>query len=99
MDISIRKLTPELAEDYVRFFDVTPHGESDGDPKCYCVIWRSDDTYTGMAITGFPLRRKEGNELSNSLKMAICKVISPIVAVRSWDGATPTQTVKAASIF
>ena len=25
MNIEIRRLTPDLAEDYARFFDVTPH--------------------------------------------------------------------------
>ena len=49
MDIEIRKLTPELAEDYVRFFDVTPH--DDGTVKdalpCYCITWRSDNSYQG----------------------------------------------------
>jgi len=41
MNIEIRKLTPNLAEDYVRFFDETPHN-AEFKVKCYCVIWRSD---------------------------------------------------------
>lgn len=45
MNIEIRKLTPELAEDYVRFFDVTPHYIRHNASKCYCVTWRSDDSY------------------------------------------------------
>lgn len=44
MDIEIRKLTPGLVEDYIRFFDVTPHNFH---VKCYCVPWRGDDTYAG----------------------------------------------------
>jgi len=47
MNIEIQKLTPDLAEDYARFFDTTPHWDhavSDVLP-CYCVTWRSDDTY------------------------------------------------------
>ncbi len=47
MNIEIRKLTPDLAEDYVRFFDVTPHDVNKEEDKCYCVTWRSDDTYVG----------------------------------------------------
>lgn len=45
MNIEIAKLTPELAEDYVHFFDVTPHSEKpDSDEcKCYCVWWCNDD--------------------------------------------------------
>ena len=41
MDIEIRRLTPDLAEDYAHFFDVTPHNEVAEGLKCYCVIWRS----------------------------------------------------------
>lgn len=41
MNIEIRKLTPDLAEDYACFFDTTPHNEECGGEKCYCVTWRS----------------------------------------------------------
>lgn len=39
MNIEIKKLSPELTEDYLRFFDTTPHSErpDEGDCKCYCV--------------------------------------------------------------
>lgn len=47
MDISIKPLTPELAADYVRFFDETPHNKEGDGIKCYCVTWRSDDSYVG----------------------------------------------------
>ena len=47
MNIGIRKLTPNLAEEYARFFDETPHWEGKDEDKCYCVTWRSDDTYAG----------------------------------------------------
>lgn len=46
MDIQIRKLTPELAEDYVHFFDVTPHDKNVDAHKCYCVCWCNDDSET-----------------------------------------------------
>jgi GNAT superfamily N-acetyltransferase len=45
MNIEIKKLMPDLAEDYVRFFDQTPHNKEYGH-KCYCVTWRSDDSYS-----------------------------------------------------
>lgn len=45
MKLTIRRLTPDLAEDYVRFFDVTPHDVNIDERKCYCVTWRSDETY------------------------------------------------------
>lgn len=43
MNIEIRKLTPELVEDYIRFFDVTPHNQKRHNAKCYCVYWCSED--------------------------------------------------------
>jgi GNAT superfamily N-acetyltransferase len=47
MNIEIRKLTPDLAEDYAHFFDVTPHDVNIDEKKCYCVTWRNDDSYIG----------------------------------------------------
>ncbi len=38
MNIVIKKLTPDMAEDYVRFFDNTPHNKK-WHTKCYCVCW------------------------------------------------------------
>ena len=45
MEIEIRKLTPDLTDDYIHFFDITPHSErpDDDECKCYCVWWCSDD--------------------------------------------------------
>ena len=34
MDIEIRKLTPDLAEEYVNFFDITPHDDNVEEHKC-----------------------------------------------------------------
>ncbi|MDR1692287.1 MAG: hypothetical protein LBR72_02925 [Oscillospiraceae bacterium] len=60
MKINIRKLTPELAEDYARFFDVTPH--DDGTVKdalpCYCVTWRDDHSYQDDPRHWFPSREE-----------------------------------------
>lgn len=41
MNIEIRKLTPDTAEDYACFFDETPHND-EFKHKCYCVSWRAD---------------------------------------------------------
>lgn len=43
MDIIIKKLTPELVEDYLHFFDTTPHDDEIDEHKCYCVCWCSTD--------------------------------------------------------
>mgnify|MGYP000868621816 FL=1 len=42
MNIEIKKLTPELADGYVRFFDKTPHNDK-WNTKCYCVCWCSNE--------------------------------------------------------
>lgn len=43
MDITIKKLTPELAEDYASFFDATTHATGKEEHRCYCVWWSSGD--------------------------------------------------------
>ena len=43
MDIEIRKLSPKFAEEYVRFFDETPHDHAVDEHKCYCVCWCNTD--------------------------------------------------------
>ena len=48
-EIEIRRLTPDLAEDYAHFFDVTPHDDHTikDELPCYCITWRNDETYLG----------------------------------------------------
>jgi len=71
LDIEIKKLTPELAEDYAHFFDVTPHW--DDVPKnelpCYCVTWRNDDTYVGNDHW-YPTREKRRERAIQFVKNA-----------------------------
>lgn len=43
MEIIIKRLTPALAEDYLGFFDTTPHSTNKAEHRCYCVCWCSDD--------------------------------------------------------
>ena len=43
MEIEIKKLTPEMVYDYVKFFDETPHDDNKDESKCYCVCWCSAD--------------------------------------------------------
>lgn len=57
MDIEIRKLMPDLAEDYVRFFDTTAHDDNVDEHKCYCVCWCNDD-YEGKDFSTAEKRRK-----------------------------------------
>ena len=57
LDINICKLTPELAEDYVGFFDITPHDDYIDEHKCYCVCWSNDD-YEGKDFSTREKRRE-----------------------------------------
>jgi len=43
LNIEIKRLTPELTEDYLHFFDSTPHDDNIDEHKCYCVCWCSAD--------------------------------------------------------
>ena len=45
MNIEIKRLSPHLVDDYLHFFDVTPHTEKpdNEDCKCYCVWWCGED--------------------------------------------------------
>ncbi len=52
MKITIKKLTPDLAEDYVHFFDETPHWDNVDEHKCYCVCWASTDHNTEIKEDG-----------------------------------------------
>ena len=56
MSIKIRKLSPDLAEDYVHFFDTTPHDDNIDEAKCYCVCW-CNDNYEGKDFST-PAKRK-----------------------------------------
>ena len=60
MDVEIKKLTPDLAEEYVRFFDVTPHDDHTNKDElpCYCITWRSDESYINDNRHWFPTREE-----------------------------------------
>ena len=68
MNIEIRKLTPELAEDYARFFDDTSHDVNIDERKCYCVTWRSDDSYVGNGDHWYPTREERRNRAIQFVK-------------------------------
>ncbi len=61
MKIEIKKLTPDKADDYIQFFDTTPHDDGIDDHKCYCVCWVSDD-YEGKDFSTVEKRRKQAFE-------------------------------------
>jgi len=68
MDISIRKLTPDLAEDYVRFFDATPHEDNVDEHKCYCVCWCNEDCSGDYESKNLSSREKRRNYAIHCVK-------------------------------
>jgi len=80
MNIDIRKLTPELAEDYVDFFDRTPHDDNVDEHKCYCVCWSNKD-YEGEDFSSREKRRAaalryvEGNNIQGYLAYHDDKIV------------------------
>ena len=58
MNIEIRILTPDLAEEYVQYFDETTHDVGIDEHKCYCVTWRGDESYIGNGDHWFPTREE-----------------------------------------
>jgi len=73
MNIEIRKLTPNLVGDYVRFFDTTPHATNKAEHKCYCVWWCNDDAegkdYTSSveARRNYAVQYVKGNNIQGYL--------------------------------
>lgn len=80
MAIEIRRLTPDLAEDYIHFFDITPHDDNVGDNKCYCACWCNDD-YAGKDFSIAENRRKyayqyvKGNNIQGYLAYSDDKIV------------------------
>jgi len=57
MIIEIRKLTAMLTNDYLNFFDMTPHWDNVDEQKCYCVCWCSADHRTETDFSSAEIRR------------------------------------------
>lgn len=81
MNIEIRKLTPDLVEDYVNFFDTTPHADNRDEHKCYCVWWCNDD-YEGKDFTSsievrrdYAIQYVKGNNIQGYLAYCDDKVV------------------------
>jgi hypothetical protein len=56
MNIEIRKLSPDLVQDYVHFFDTMPYATNKDEHKGYCVWWCNDD-YEGKDLTSSPKQK------------------------------------------
>lgn len=99
MNIKIRKLTPDLAEDYVRFFDTTPHDDLVDEHKCYCVPWCTDDSsgdYEARHLSSAQKRRDRAiwNIESNGIQGYLAYCENKVVTSRTDLGFLPVSSSK-----
>ena len=66
MELEIKRLTPALVEDYLHFFDVTPHDDDIAGSKCYCVCWCSADHRLPAELDTQEKRRRTAREYVRS---------------------------------
>jgi len=57
MNIEIKKLTPDLLEDYLYFFETEAHADNADEDRCYCVCWCSANHREGMDFSSPEKRR------------------------------------------
>ena len=62
MNLEIKELVPQLLEDYLNFFDTTPHDDSTDESKCYCVGWCSADHRVKTDFSSPEKRRKSAGQ-------------------------------------
>ena len=80
MPVAIHRLTPERLNDYLHFFDTTPHSTNKAEHRCYCVCWCSDDD-TGKDFSTAEKRREwaeayvNGNQIQGYLAYSGGRVI------------------------
>ncbi len=81
MKIEIRRLSPDLVDDYVTFFDTTPHADNKEEHRCYCVWWCNDDcegkdfTSSVDARRNWAIRYVNGSNIQGYLAYSDGKVV------------------------
>ena len=68
MNIGIRKLTPDLIEDYLHFFETVAHADNEGEDRCFCVCWSSADHRARIDFTSPEKRRDIFFQMLHSAK-------------------------------
>ena len=66
MNIEIRKLTPELLDDYLHFFETDAHSDNPDEDRCYCVCWSSADDSVNTDYSSAEKRKELTIEYINS---------------------------------
>ncbi|WP_010076464.1 hypothetical protein [Clostridium cellulovorans] len=69
MNVEIKKLTPAHVEEYINFFDTTPHDDNIPEHTCYCECWCSADHRFGTGIPSCEERRTMAIEYVKSGKI------------------------------
>lgn len=64
MDLIIKKLSPALTEDFLGFFDCTPHNTGKDVDRCYCVGWAAA-SFEGRDFSDAQKRRSAAVEYIN----------------------------------
>lgn len=106
--LEIRKLAPDLAEDYLRFFDTTLHADASGEERCYCVCWCNDDSVgkdfsTNEKRRAYAEQYVKGNNIQGYLAYCDGRVVGwcnantksdclKCVSWRRFMGAVPAET-------
>lgn len=57
MDVEIRRLTPDLLDDYLQFFETEAHADNADEDRCYCVCWCGEDHRAGTDFSSPEKRR------------------------------------------
>lgn len=66
MNIEIRKLTPDLLEDYLHFFENEAHADNEDEDRCFCVCWCSADHRVEIDFSSPEKRRDLAVQYVNS---------------------------------
>ena len=66
MAIIIRKLTPELLQDYLYFFETDAHSDNPNEERCYCVGWCNADHHADMGFHAAEKRREAAIDYINN---------------------------------
>lgn len=96
MAIEIRKLMPDHAEDYINFFDTTPHDDNVNEHKCFCVCW-CNDAYEGNDFSTAEERRKFAYQYVKNNNLQGYLAYSGDVVVGWCNANTKSDCLKCAS--
>ena len=66
MDVVIRRLTPDLLQDYLHFFETDAHSDNPNEERCYCVGWSNANHYPAVDFHAADKRREAAIDYINN---------------------------------